>query len=138
MARISLCCWHNVKIMASTLFCLSLAVLPLSLLFYFWVFIFISGSSPKGKEYDKFIMNMCSSSDFAFFKTLLSWGYFKRSFKNCCRHWRLTFFPVQFAKLGEKAPDAKLIDMAGNVKYLADYIKQSSSIPLILNMGSYT
>ena len=125
--------------MISLWFTLMLAVLPLALLFYVWIFIFISGSANKGQPYDKFIMDICSSSTFSFFKTLLSWGYFKRSFKTFYRHYRLKFFPVHFAELGKKSPDAKLIDLDGNVKsLLKDYIEKSYSMPLILNMGSYT
>lgn len=115
-------------------------VAPLGLLFYLWVYIFISGSSPKGGAYDKFIMGICTSSDFNFFKTLLCWGYFKRSAKECIKAYKLYFFPVPMAKLGGKAPDAKLVDLNGNSKSLVeDYIKKMGpSIPLIINIGSYT
>lgn len=113
---------------------------PLALAFYLWIFIFIGGSSPKGQPYDKFIMDICTSSDFNFFKTLLCWGYFKRSAKECIKAYKLWFFPVPMAELGGKAPDAKLVDLDGKSKSLVeDYIKKMGpSRPLIINIGSYT
>lgn len=113
---------------------------PLAIAFYIWVYIFISGSSPKGKAYDKFIMDICTSSDFNFFKTLLCWGYFKRSAKECFKAYKLRFFPVPMAKFGEKAPDAKLVDLNGkSLSLVEDYIKKMGpSKPLIINIGSYT
>ncbi len=119
-----------------------LACVPLACLFYIWIFIFVipGGTGPSGKPYDKFIMQICSKSDFSFFKTLLSWGYFKRSFKTFVRFYKLALFPVEFALLGKPSPDAKLIGLDGKEKsLLADYIKKCpAGIPLILNMGSYT
>lgn len=118
---------------------LAAVALPLALLFYIWIFIFVSGSANKGQAYDQFIMDICSKSTFSFFKTLLSFGYLKRSFKTFYRYYRLKFFPVEFAQLGKKSPDAKLIDLNGNEKsLLKDYIEKSYDMPLILNMGSYT
>jgi hypothetical protein len=120
----------------------ALALLPVALLFYIWIFIFVipGGAGPSGKPYDNFIMKICSSSDLAFFRTILTWGYFKRSFKTFYKFYKLALFPVPFAKLGGVAPDAKLVDLDGNSKsLLLDYIKKCPpSIPLILNMGSYT
>lgn len=121
-----------------TVACL-LGLAAFALLFYVWIFIFISGSCNTGQAYDKFIMNICSSSGLAFFKTILTWGYLKRSFKNCLRHYRLKFFPVPAAELWKPCPEATLVDLHGNTKYLLkDYINQPSSMPIILNMGSYT
>lgn len=104
-----------------------------------WIFIFISGSGNKGTAYDAFIKKICSNINFAFFRTILTWGYLKRSSKNCVRHHRLNFLPVPTAELGKPCPDAKLVDLNRNTKHLlADYVAQCGSILLILNMGSYT
>lgn len=110
-----------------------------ALLFYVWIFIFISGSSNKGTAYDEFIMKICSTNNWSFFRTLLSLGYLKRSFKNMYRYYKLKFFPIPFAKLGGQCPDAGLVDLNGNRKsLLLDYSMKNPTIPLILNMGSYT
>ena len=129
-AYIFLRMWIVLGLVSSALF---------SALFYVWIFIFISGSSSKGDPYDEFIMKICAASNLSFFRTLLTWGYLKRSFKNCYRYHKLKWFPVPEAKLGSFCPDAKLVDLKGGYKsLLSDYASQYENIPLILNMGSYT
>jgi hypothetical protein len=115
------------------------AFLILSLLYIFG-FIFIHGSSPgKDKGQDDFIDKTCAPS--GLLKTVLTWGYFKASFRRFLQFYRLCLFPQPQAKLGKPAVDAVLIDLVSNSeKYLLkDYVmNMPSGMPLILNMGSYT
>ncbi|RYG70458.1 hypothetical protein EON64_00120 [archaeon] len=92
----------------------------LGLFVYIFIFIFISGSKNSGKAYDKFVMEICSpKGDGAFLKTVLTFGYFKRSFKRFYQYYKLKLFPVPTAVLGGKCPDAQLVTLG----------KQSSHIP---------
>ena len=110
-----------------------------ALLVYIFLFIFLSGSHATGAEYDKFIMDICSpSGSSSFFKTVLTFGYFKRSFKNFYTYYKVLLFPVPTATLGGPCPDAKLVALDGTATRLQDYIDSTRGIPLILNMGSYT
>jgi hypothetical protein len=104
---------------------------------YIWTFIFISGSRHTGKPNDELIMRLCSKGNTSFAQTLFTWGYLKRSFKNFYRYYRLKLYPAPFAKLGNRCPDARLVDLDGNMRSLLDY-ELDFDIPLILNMGSYT
>ncbi len=109
------------------------------LVYYTWHFIFSIGTGPTGVAYDNFVMEVCSPKGREeFMKTTYTWGFYKRSFKRCCRHYKLKLFPQPFAKLGTRCPDAKLIALDGSVKYLlSDYVhKCPPGIPLIINMGS--
>ena len=118
---------------------ISFGIVASLLLFYIWIFIFISGAPSKGREYDKFVMKICSKSGWTFFRTLLTWGYFKRSFKTFLRHYRLKFFPVPQAELNCIAPNAQLVSLDGSKTTLwSKYISETEKMPLILNMGSYT
>ena len=107
---------------------------------YIFGFIFIHGSSPgQDKGQDKFIDKTCAPS--GLLKTVLTWGYFKASFRRFLQFYRLCLFPQPQATLGKPAVDAVLIDLtSGSEKsLLADYIMQMpAGMPLILNMGSYT
>lgn len=109
-----------------------------ALMLYCWSFIMRIGTGPSGKPYDEFVFQVCSpKGEEAFMKTTYTWGFFKRSFKRCFRYYKLKLFPVPFARLGKKCPDAKLIALDGKVKsLLKDYVLKEPSIPLILNMGS--
>ncbi len=114
-------------------------ITALGFFLYSWQFIFLHGSSPSGKAYDLFVKKVCSSGDVDFLKTILTFGYYKKSFSRMIWYYRLKFFPVPTATLGESAPDAKIVTLDGQVKsLLKDYINVNSDIPLILNMGSYT
>jgi hypothetical protein len=115
-------------------------VLLLSAAFlYIWTFIFIRNSGPKGQPLNEYVMKLCSKRSLSFARSLFTWGYCKRAFKNCYRYYRLKLYPAPFAKLGKRCPDAKLVDLDGNVRsLLADYVDLNSDIPLVLNMGSYT
>lgn len=120
---------------------LGLGVASFALFFYIFIFIFISGSSNTGQAYDKFIMTICSpKGDGEFFKTVLTWGYFKRSFKRFYQHYRLVLFPQPRAELGKPCPDATVITLEnqGVRSLLRDYIDNAGDMPVILNMGSYT
>ncbi len=112
--------------------------LLIALVGYIFVFIFVSGSKPSGGNYDKFVHETCSSKT-PFIKTVLTFGYFKRTFKQFYQHYKLKLFPVPKAQLGKACPDAKLVTLNGEMKsLLANYVNVNPEIPLILNMGSYT
>ena len=124
---------------SSLIILLLFAFLILSLLYIFG-FIFIHGSSPgKDKGQDDFIDKTCAPS--GLLKTVLTWGYFKASFRRFLQFYRLCLFPQPQAKLGKPAVDAVLIDLVSNSEksLLRDYVmNMPSGMPLILNMGSYT
>jgi hypothetical protein len=114
-------------------------LLALGLFLYTWTFVFLVGTGPSGKAYDNFVMQICSSKGrSAFMKTTWTWGYYKRSLKQCIRYYKLKLFPVPVANLGKTCPDATLIGLDGKEKsLLKDYILQlPTDMPLILNMGS--
>jgi hypothetical protein len=119
---------------------LGLLAVGVLLFLYIFAFIFIAGSTPKGANYDSFVMNISSpKGEKEFLLSVLTWGYFKRSFKFFVQYYRRKFFPVEIAALGKRCPDAKLIALDGSVKSLLDhFVNVDPSTPLILNMGSYT
>ena len=122
-----------------TIAIISILGIAIALTVYVFIFIFISGSSSKGLPYDEFVMFICSPKGTkSFMSTVFTWGYFKRSFKNCLRHYRLKLFPVPKAMLGKACPDAKLVALDGTVKSLAEHYLKLDDMPVILNMGSYT
>ena len=112
----------------------------LALVIYIFLFPFLSGSKNSGGAYDKFVMEICCpKGDDTFLQTLLSWGYFKRSFKNFVRHYRLKLFPVPSAQLGKRCPDCQVVTLDGKVKsLLKDYLEVDSDLPIVINLGSYT
>jgi hypothetical protein len=118
-----------------------LLLLLAGILLYIFAFIFLSGSKATGAAYDAFVMDICSpNGDKAFIRTVFTWGYFKRSFKQFYQHYRLKWFPVPKATLGSRCPDAKLVSLDGEeLSLLDDFVnKMDPDMPLILNMGSYT
>jgi hypothetical protein len=108
---------------------------------YIFGFIFFHGSLPgKDRNQDAFIDKTCSDSSYGLVKSVLTWGYFKASFRRFREYYKLFFTSVPVATLGMKAVDARLVDLDGKELLLInDFIsKVPSHIPLILNMGSYT
>lgn len=108
---------------------------------YIFLFIFLHGSIPGGKgnqKQDKFIDETCSPS--GLLKTVITWGYAKATWRRFAQYYRLILFPQPQAKMGAKAPDAKLVRLDGtNCNLLEDYVaKMEPGMPLILNMGSFT
>ena len=101
-------------------------------------FIFTHGSSPgKDKGQDSFIDETCAPS--GLLKTVLTWGYFKATWRRFSNYYRLIFFPQKKAILGKTAPNCKVVDLNGNEKQLSSYIEATpKGMPLILNMGSMT
>lgn len=131
---------ERVRMGISTLIVLALGAGIFILILYIFAFVIVFGPQPKGKEYDKFIMDLSApQGDASFIKTVLTWGYFKRSFREFIKYYKLKFFPVSKATLGKRCPDATLVSLDGTVKsLLKDYVDIDQDIPLILNMGSYT
>jgi len=105
-----------------------------------WLFVIMGGSQPCGKPYDNFIMQICSPKGYLhFISTVFTWGYFKCSMKMCFRYYMSQLLAAPKAKIGSKCPDMKVISLDGQtLSLLSDYVMQDPSIPLILNMGSYT
>jgi hypothetical protein len=112
------------------------------LFLYIFLFIFLSGEGNRGRAYDKFIMAICSpQGDGAFFMTVFTFGYLKRTWKRFLQHYRLKLFPQPTATLNKPAPDAAVVTLSGEKRsLLKDFIQetQKMNMPLILNMGSYT
>lgn len=77
---------------------------------------------------------------FDFVISVFTIGYFKSSMKRCLRYYKLKFWPVPAAKKGTACVDATLFDLKGNqISLLNDILKVApKSMPIILNMGSYT
>jgi hypothetical protein len=113
-------------------------VVPLLVFIYVFGFIFIHGSVPAGSKHDNWITETCAPEGLHI--SVMTWGYFKLSCARCLDFYRLLLFPQARAKMGKKAPDAKLVDLKGKeLSLLHDYIeKMPKGMPLILNMGSYT
>lgn len=111
-----------------------------ALFVYIFLFIFLSGPEARSKAYDKFVMEICSpNGDFAFIKTVFTFGYFKRSFKRFCQYYRLKLFPQPRAEVGKRAPDATVVTLDGEKRsLLKDFLLDAGDMPVILNMGSYT
>jgi hypothetical protein len=128
---------------------------------YIFGFIFIHGSTPGDKLLPRpatflfilYIFTTFIGSDTAqnnfidrvgnptgLLKTVLTYGYFKASFRRFIQHYKLFFSRKPIAKLGQKAPDAEIVSLDGTVLSLQrDFIsKMAKDVPLILNMGSYT
>jgi hypothetical protein len=110
------------------------------LFLHVFLFIFTSGSSPgKDAAQDEFIDQTCAPNK-TLINTVVTWGYFKATWRRCKNYYRLLLFPQPRAILGKIAPDAKIVNLTGEEKSLvSDYIsKMPMGMPLILNMGSYT
>ena len=119
---------------------IGIVLIALFLFLHIFLFIFTHGSSPgKDKGQDKFIDMTCAPS--GLLKTVLTWGYFKATWRRWQIHHRLMFFPEKKAMLGKIAPDCKVIDInnCNEKSLLKDYINITpKGMPLILNMGSIT
>jgi hypothetical protein len=119
------------------------AIAAIALFLYIFAFVFLPSdpeSTNKGRPYDKFIMDTCSpKGDAAFFQTVFTFGYLKRTTKKFFQYYRLKLFPQPQASVGRPCPDATLVTLEGKIKSLIDdYVKKEPNMPLILNMGSYT
>jgi hypothetical protein len=116
------------------------SLITVALFFYVLSLIITNGSSPQGKTYDKFVQDICNPKGrFSFLRTVLTYGYLKRTTKLCLRHWHMKLFPQPTAELGKPCPDAALVTLNGEARsLLRDYVQKESHIPLILNFGSYT
>lgn len=71
----------------------------------------------------------------------LKWGFLKSSFRNFVRFCRrnLTLARRDRVAVGRPCIDAPVVDLSGNVRSLTgDYIVGSGSVPLVLNVGSYS
>ncbi len=118
-----------------------LLLLCVSALFLFvHLFVFIAGSKPLKVVFEKIVADVRDPvAKGRFLKSILTFGFFKRSCKHLIRYCKLKLFPVTMACLGKKCPDAKLIALDGSVKSLLQhYVDVDPDTPLILNMGSYT
>lgn len=104
-------------------------------------YIFIYGSKP-GKEagQDAFIHNVCTPGK-GLLPTLLTTGYVKAAWRRFTVGWS-SYFAGRFdlAKVGSKAPDAKLVSLDGKpLSLLSDFVQRTAKgVPLIINLGSYT
>lgn len=103
-------------------------------------YIFIAGSKPGANpDQDKFINKTCTPNK-GILTTVLTWGYFKASW----RRFRVDMFALLTgepkARAGKKAVDASLISLDGKeLCLLEDYVeKMPKGMPLVLNMGSLT
>lgn len=118
----------------------SIATITVVTTLYIFGFIFIHGSAPGTSKLDKFIDDTCCKDD-GLLKTVLTFGYFKASYRRFKRYYyHLLFNKNLNATLGKKAPDCTIYSINGEkLSLLSDYInKMPTGIPLILNMGSYT
>lgn len=117
---------------------LGVALAFLALNLYIFAFMFIHGTGPSGSKNDEWINKVCAPN--GLFETVLTWGYYKASFRRFYNHYRLQLFPVPTAAEGKKAIPAKLIGLDGKeLSLIEDYVQTTPpGVPLILNMGSFT
>ena len=115
---------------------IGVSIVILAVFLHVFLFIFTHGSSPgKDKAQNNFIDATCAPS--GLLKTVLTFGYAKASYRRCYNYYRLMF--KQKAKLGQAAPDCKVVDLNGNNQLLSKYINAvPKGMPLIINSGSYT
>jgi hypothetical protein len=117
-------------------------LLSVALFIYAALFMIIHKSKPrdpvKQRNHSKWVSTVCAPE--GIINTVYSWGYVRASFTRCWNYYKVRIWPVPFALEGQKAPDAKLVDLHGNPKSLLhDYIQaMPAGKPIILNMGSYS
>lgn len=105
---------------------------------YIYYYMFIHGAQNKGTKHDLWIREVCFGSS-SISESIRSIGFFKASFREFLRYYRVTMGLVPSVKLGQCALDAALVTLDGKPINLSDYIKaMPSNVPLVLNMGSYT
>jgi hypothetical protein len=115
-------------------------VVVVAVLIYALMYMFLMGSSPgDNPALDAFIQSTLSSKSDknGFMKSVFTFGYMKASLR---RFWAAhrVYFSMTVAEKGKTAPDALVVTIRGEEKSLrGEYIKKTS-VPLILNMGSYT
>ena len=85
-------------------------------------------------------MDVCGYESGEFIWTLASWDYFTWSLRRVTKHHYLKLFPGTMAAPGQQAPDAELVTLTGETKFLTrDYFnKLPADMPIVLNFGSYT
>jgi len=107
-----------------------------------WLFpILHEKSHPEGgsEAYKRFVIETCfPTGEHHFVLSFFSFGFLKRSWKQCTYRLKRAIFKGKYAKYGESAPHAQIVSMAGDAMDLKDYFDKFSNIPIIINMGSYS
>ena len=138
-----------------------LIILLFALFLHAWLFVLLS-SQPKGQPYDDFILRISSPKGFFHFvKTLFTYGlelaifyyifiifanlyffmncrYLKYSIKTCYRYYNSLLSGSARAMLGKTCLDTSVVTLEGEVRSLRAFFPGNPSVPIILNMGSYT
>ena len=107
---------------------------------YVFGYIFHAGAVPgANKEQDKFIGETCNPKQ-GILVTVLTWGYTKATWRRFRVDFGAWWRREPKAMEGQKAPDAKLVDLDGKeLSLVGDFIsKMPAGMPLVLNMGSMT
>jgi hypothetical protein len=125
-------------------------------------FPFIHGSAPNDKQVRRFsgcmdpehacthasrayvqyadkVHLLCGYKDGGFMWSLCRMNYITFTLKQAARHYYLKLFPQPRAEVGQKAPDAALVTLDGQLTSLAKYFADAPrNCPVVLNFGSYT
>jgi len=70
--------------------------------------------------------------------TIFSYGFGKSSFRIFLRAVYILFNRPEVALIGKVAPDCALVDLNGIQTSMREFILRSTSLPLVVIMGSYS
>ena len=112
----------------------------LALFLYGLFYMFLMGSSPGDHPaLDSFIQSTLGKGGHSdFLNSVLTWGYVKATFRRFfATYW--AYATTTQARLGRRAPDARVVSLDGQVTRLHDVLAEAPrGVPVVLSMGSYT